>query len=95
MPFGRNGSSGDTRYSKEQLLDMFRMQEKGGYQGTNIHDLFIDGWNPGAVNGIESTGWGRKDDNRDSSGPEICWDHEGSVQPLALTIMTDEEREVF
>lgn len=45
------------------------------------------------MNGSSHGGWGRRDD-KESAGPEICWDHEGSVLPLGLTEMTDEEREV-
>ena len=55
----------------------------------------MDGWSPGAANGANSGGWGRKEDNKDGAGgPEICWDHEGNVRPLALIEMADDEREV-
>ena len=52
-------------------------------------------WNP--CDGASSTngGWGKRDDYKDSfSGPEICWDHSGRVEPLALTEMNDEEKDV-
>lgn len=55
----------------------------------------MDGWNPGSANGNNTGGWGRKDDHKDGSGgPEICWDFEGNVHPLALVEMGDEEKEV-
>lgn len=60
----------------------------------NLNDLFVDGWNPGNTNGTNNGGWGKRDDNKDISGPEICWDHEGSVHPLALAEMTEDEKEV-
>ena len=92
MSSGRNGA--DTRYSKDQLLDVFRTQEKVGQPSANITDLFVDGWHPSAPNGIDNGGWGRKDDHREPVGSDICWDHEGSVQPIGLTGLSEEEREV-
>ena len=89
----RNGLS-EGRYSKDQLLDLFREQKRNGFSDTNVEDLFVDDWRP-AVNGTSSGGWGRRDDHKDAAGPEICWDHNGSVQPLALIDMTEEEKEVY
>ena len=91
---GRNGSMGDTRYSKDQLLDLFRAQQDRG-SASNLDELFVDGWNPKNVNGASAGGWGRPDDRKDILGPEICWDQEGAVQPLGLIPMTNEEKEVF
>ena len=31
---------------------------------------------------------------KEAAGPDICWDHEGSVNPIALQEMTEEEKEV-
>lgn len=58
-----------------------------------MDDLFVDGWTPN-INGTSNGGWGRRDDHKDATGPEICWDHNGSVQPLALIDMTEEEKGV-
>ena len=91
--YGRNGSSADTRYSKDQLLDLFRSQAKAGSFNNNVNDLLLDGWSP-TPNGTNNSGWGRKDDHKESTGPEICWDHSGSVQPISLSEMTVEEKEV-
>ncbi|KAI4162231.1 MAG: hypothetical protein LQ342_004097 [Letrouitia transgressa] len=89
-------AAADTRYSKEQLLDLFRAYSKPGQATTDIDNLFIDGWNPGAVNGTSNGGWGKKEDYRDTmTGPEICWDHDGQIQPLALIEMSEAERETF
>ena len=93
--YNRNGSSNESRYSKDQLLDLFKTQEKSGFSGVNLHDLFVDGWSPGNTNGTNNGGWGKRDDSKDASGPEICWDHEGSVHPLALAEMTEDEKEVM
>ncbi|KAL8827399.1 MAG: hypothetical protein Q9170_007029, partial [Blastenia crenularia] len=90
------GGASDTRYSRDQLLDMFRTQAKEGSPSTHISDLYEDGWNPLQTNGMPNGGWSRKDEVRDGlSGPEICWDHDGRVQPLGLIDMTEEEQSVF
>ena len=61
----------------------------------NVNDLFVDGWSPGAVNGTNSGGWWKKDDVKEAAGPDICWDFEGNVSPMALQEMTEEEKEVI
>ncbi|KAL9099059.1 MAG: hypothetical protein Q9163_005388 [Psora crenata] len=91
--FGRNGATAETRYSKDQLLDLFRAQQDKA--SPNLDDLFVDGWKPPGVNGTGSRGWIKNDEHKEVSGPEICWDHGGNVQPLSLLPMSEEERDVF
>lgn len=93
--YNRNGSSTECRYSKDQLLDLFRAQDGGGFSSTNINDLFVDGWSPGTVNGTSNGGWGKRDDTKEAAGPEICWDPAGSVNPIAMQEMSEEEKEVY
>ena len=55
----------------------------------------MGGWNHTAsssnVNGI----WARQDDHREAgTGPEVCWDYDGSIQPLGLVDMAEDEKEV-
>lgn len=86
----------DTRYSKEQLLDLYKAQQssEGGFKDA-LPNLYVGGWQPDTANGVGSASWGRTEQGRDTqSGPEICWDKEGSVEPLGLVEMDDEEREV-
>ena len=60
-----------------------------------MNELFMDGWNPESVDGSTNGTWGRKDDHRDGmTGPEICWDPEGSVPPMAFIEMSEQEQEV-
>ena len=93
--YARNGASAEGRYSKDQLLEMFKAQTRSGQLGTDVSDLFVDGWNPASVKETVNGGWGRKDEQKDASaGPEICWDNEGKVQPMSLLEMTEEEKEV-
>ncbi|KAL8637180.1 MAG: hypothetical protein Q9228_005524, partial [Teloschistes exilis] len=91
----RAGGS-DTRYSRDQMLNLFRAQADGGSPAPDISDLYVDGWNPMPSRGMTNGGWSRKDEPEDNAnGPEICWDHNGSVLPLGLSEMTEQEREVF
>ena len=89
----RNGNSGDNRYTKDQLLDMFRAQQERPSQ-LSVEELFIDGWSPTGTNGLTNGGWSRHDDYKESNGPEICWDHDGGVHPLGLLPLNEEEKEV-
>ena len=74
---------------------MFRAQGRPGQVNHNVSDLFVDGWNPSPTNGITNGGWGRRDDQKEAStGPDICWDHDGKVQPLSLIDMSEEEKQV-
>ena len=95
VPPHRNGPASDTRYSRDQLLDLFKAQqnsEEGIKSG--LSDLVIGGWQGEMSNGA-SAGWGRTEHTRDAqSGPDICWDRDGSMEPLGLVEMDDEEREV-
>ena len=93
--YSRTTAVGDSRYSKDQLLDLFRAQGESGNSKQNLSDLFVDGWNPGAAQNLSNGTWGRRDDNKESgSGPEICWDYDGSTQPIGLTEFSEEELEV-
>ncbi|KAL8651377.1 MAG: hypothetical protein Q9226_004731 [Calogaya cf. arnoldii] len=89
------GAPSETRYSKDQLLDLFRAQREDP-SSTHVSDLYVDGWHPSSANGVINGGWSRKDELKEgSAGPEMCWDHEGKVQPLALSDMTEQEKEAF
>lgn len=85
----------ETRYSRDQLLDLFRAQAKGDLSSMHVSDLYEEGWSSLLTDGMPNGGWARKDELKDGPpGPEICWDHDGKVQPLGLTNMTEEERAV-
>ena len=96
VPPHRNGTLTDTRYSKEQLLDMYRAQYNAqGGLNEGLSDLYIGGWQPDVANGTAGASWSRSEQSRDTQpGPDICWDKDGSIEPLGLIDMDDEEREV-
>ncbi|CRG83918.1 PERQ amino acid-rich with GYF domain-containing protein 2 [Talaromyces islandicus] len=92
----RNGSTVDSRYSKEQLLNIFKTQRDSGALGKNMGDHFLAAWNPLEDSSSTNGAWGKREDQKDpSSGPEVCWDHLGQHGPLGLTDLTDDERELF
>ena len=96
VPPHRNGTYSDTRYSRDQLFDLFKAQHssEGGLKN-GLSDLVIGAWQLELANGT-SAGWGRTENNRDAqSGPDICWDRDGSMEPLGLNEMDDDEREVI
>lgn len=94
--FSRNGAAAESRYSKDQLLDLFRAQSKSGQANPNVADFFVDGWNPDIASNASNGGWTKKEEFKDGSGgPEICWDYEGVSHPLGLIEMGDNEKEVW
>ncbi|KAM0724280.1 hypothetical protein Q7P37_000162 [Cladosporium fusiforme] len=97
VPPHRNGTVTDPRYSKNQLLDLYRLQQSvdDGIP-EDLQSLYIGGWQPNAANGVPAAGWGRPDASREQPpGPDVCWDDDGHFEPLSLTEMDDEEREHF
>ncbi|KAL4978522.1 hypothetical protein BDW66DRAFT_129760 [Aspergillus desertorum] len=92
----RNGAAADTRYSKEQLLDLYKAQRDSGVLNKNVADYFVADWNPHIETPTANGAWGKRDDHKDNPiGPEVCWDHGGQVEPLGLVDMTEGEKETF
>lgn len=70
-------------------------QGTDGGLSDDLNSLFIGGWQPDGANGTPAAGWGRNDHSRDPPpGPDVCWDRDGRTEPLGLTELDDEEREV-
>ena len=87
VPPHRNGVMGDMRYNKEQLLDIYKAQEQEGGSRDSLTSLYV-----GDVNGVGN--WSRREEPSQVPGTELCWDSEGSMMPLGLADMTEEEKEV-
>lgn len=92
----RNGSSVEGRYSRAQLLQLFRSQRDLDDIKHGLSDLFVGAWEPSISNGTSGTGWGRRDDHgrEGQSGVDSCWDRDGAIEPLSLNEWTDDEKEV-
>lgn len=91
----RNGTAGEIRYTKDQLVALYKQQRDAGALDRNLSDVFTGGWNPLDSRDSANSAWGKRDDAKESStGPEICWDYSARTEPLALIHMSDEEKEV-
>ena len=87
--------NGDSRYSKDELLELYKSQRDVGSLNRNVEEYFVADWDPHTVSAPANGAWGKRDDHKNgSAGPEVCWDHAGQVEPLGLTGMTEDEREV-
>ncbi|TAQ91560.1 hypothetical protein B7494_g86 [Chlorociboria aeruginascens] len=86
----------DLRYSKSQLLDIYKIQKESDAPKREVSRLFADNWDPGhSSNGANGRGWGKSHDGRDAHGPDICWEPNGSVQPISLEEMSLLEKALF
>lgn len=83
----------NTRYEKNQLLDIFKAREQASLLNRDVSGLFAENWDPGNTNGANGRGWGIHD-GRDTHGPDVCWDSNGGIQPIGLEDMTESERTV-
>ncbi|KAI9681604.1 MAG: hypothetical protein M1829_000801 [Trizodia sp. TS-e1964] len=94
----RNGHSNDSRYSKDEILSLFKIQKDAGGIGKNISSLISAEWEPSSTSSTTTNGaiaWNKTDETRELSGPDICWDPSGGILPLGLLDMTEEEKEIF
>ena len=84
----------DNRFSKEQLLDIYRSHQTSEFPAKDVSSLYVNGWDPGHSNGANGRGWGKSGDGRETHGPHICWDDNGSVPLMSLQEMSDLEKTV-
>lgn len=77
-------------------MHLFRAQKEAGEVKESLSDLYVGAWEPSISNGNSGASWGRKDDvGRDGqTGVDLCWDKDGTIIPLSLAEMTEDEREV-
>ena len=93
QPNSTYDQSTDFRYSKSQLLDIYKAQVESGASNGDISHLLENSWDPKQSNGANGrAGWGKSNDGRDAQGPGICWESKGNVQPIGLEEMTEEEK---
>jgi len=97
VPPYRNGSLQESRYSKGQLLELYKTQyDSDNLHNGNLSSLYVAGWEPTMANGGSAGGWSRRDDSLRDNMPalDVCWDQSGSKLPLSLADLTDDEKEV-
>lgn len=92
----RNGIPGESRYNKDQMIDIYKAQRDSGALDRNLEQLFSGGWNPFEQKDEAVSAWDKRDKGKDqTAGPEICWNPQVDDDPLSLLDMTDEEKEVW
>lgn len=85
-----NYDAGPARYTKDDLLGLYRSQKPGD----DPTRLFIPGWDPTHVNGGNVRGWGKTNDSNVPQEPGACWDHDGHTAPMGLHEFSTDEKEV-
>lgn len=85
---------GDMRYSREQLMDIYKNTDLGQIDATS---LYTPTWDPAHVNGNQgSRPWGKAGETGHiPQDPTVCWAAEGNVKPIGLEPLSAEEREIL
>lgn len=88
-----DSTSNAGKYSREELLQVGA--NLASSQGPDLSQLLMSGFHPGGfVNGNSSRAWGKSQDANGNNDPTICWNADGTSDPLLLQEMTAEEQEV-
>jgi PERQ amino acid-rich with GYF domain-containing protein len=90
----RNGTASEHRYSKDQLLQLFKSQLESENDSDALSNLFVGGWEPNIANGNSSASWGRRDEPKDTHGADLCWDRGAQTVPLGLNGFSEDEKDV-
>ncbi|KAH6612829.1 hypothetical protein B0J18DRAFT_441205 [Chaetomium sp. MPI-SDFR-AT-0129] len=87
-------SSGLLRYSKEELLDIYKNSFDPSQMDTT--NLLMSNWNPAQMNGSQTRPWGKSSESSHvPQDPSVCWDANGTVKPIGFESMSAEERDMF
>jgi hypothetical protein len=90
----RNGTASEHRYSKDQLLQLFKAQYESENDTEALSSLYVGGWEPNITNGNSSASWGRRDEPKDTHGADLCWDRSAQMVPLGLNPLSEDEKDV-
>lgn len=82
----RNGLSSDLRYSRDDLLGIYKTQHESGLLGSDLNRYFVGPWDL-------SNGSSSRLDGKDIS-VEVCWNYEQQSIPLGLQEMDENEKQV-
>ena len=90
----RNAPAGETRYTKDQLLNIYQTLEDASVLDRDLVDIFEGTWNLAE----DKNGTGNQGSGSDAKdlipGPEVCWNYGLNPQPFGLKNMTEEEKQV-
>ncbi|KAF4552049.1 GYF domain-containing protein 1 [Elsinoe fawcettii] len=98
VPPHRNGVGSDSRYAKDQLLDLYKTQiGNDNASRDSLTSLYVAGWEPDQANGSSdaASGWLGQAHRDGQNASEPFWNNDGGILPLGLVDMTDEDRETF
>lgn len=82
----RNGLSSDMRYSRDDLLSVYKSQHEAGLIGSDVNRYFAGPWDL-------SNGPASRPESKEAS-VEVCWNYEPNTIPLALHEMDENEKQV-
>jgi len=85
---------GETRYTKDQLLNIFQTLKESSVLDRNLEDIFLGTWDPLEPKNESSHQVARGDGKDQTPGPEVCWNYDVELEPFGLTSMTEDEKQV-
>lgn len=80
---------GSLRYSRDDLIDIYKGVSLGA-----VNELYVNGWDPTQTQSAQR-GWGKSSEGTIPQDPTVCWEPNGSVRPVGIHEMTDQEKEMF
>lgn len=90
---GTTVDSTQRKYTRDELLHLFDSAPPA-----DVSSLFVEGWNPGHVNGSNTAtrGWGKSGESHvQPQEPDLCWDPSSGSIPSSLRNLTEEEHDLF
>lgn len=90
----RNLPLGDTRYSKDQLLNVYQTLKESAALDRDLGDIFLGSWDPVEIRNRTASQGGRLEGKDQIPGPEVCWNYNANLEPFGLTSMTEEDKQV-
>lgn len=88
--------SGDGRYNKNDLLDIYQRLYDSSRLDNGLEELFQGTWNPRETKNGNGNTWNGRSEAKDiTAGPEVCWEARPTGRPFGLQEISAEERELF
>lgn len=93
LPTSIHDQPADTRFTKNQLLDIYKTAQEAGELSKDISHLYVGGWDPSHSNGANGrASWGKSSDSRDSDAAAVAWEYNATIPPIGLEEPTEEEK---
>ncbi len=93
LPASTSDQSADNRFSKSQLIDIYKTAQETGELSKDISHLYVGSWDPSQSNGTNGrASWGKGSDSRDSDAAGVAWESNANLAPISLEELTEEEK---